>query len=199
MAVLALVAYLTFIGVAFGWRMWLQRRRTGDSGLRGLSRTAPEILAGIALFGGAIAAFLAPVAELAGALPLLRPLDRPAARVAAGMLLLVGFLVTVLAQLQMGSSWRIGVDPQETTRLVTDGVFRYVRNPIYCGMLFALAGLALLVPNVLSFAGGALVAAGLEIQVRFVEEPHLARVQGERYRSYARSVGRFVPRVGRAS
>ena len=34
---LALAVYAAFLAVAFGWRMWLQYRRTGDTGFRGFS------------------------------------------------------------------------------------------------------------------------------------------------------------------
>ena len=42
-----------------------------------------------------------------------------------------------------------------------------------------------------------LLIAGLEIQVRLVEEPHLIRTHGEAYLAWARGVGRFVPGLGR--
>lgn len=43
-----------------------------------------------------------------------------------------------------GSSWRIGVDPDERTELVTDGIFRFSRNPIYVFMVVAWLGFGLL-------------------------------------------------------
>ena len=97
----------------------------------------------------------------------------------------------------MGESWRIGVDAGEVTALVTSGVFRTVRNPIFTGMIAVSVGVALMVPNAAAFAGLALLVLGLEIHVRYVEEPHLLAVHGDRYRSYASSAGRFVPRLGR--
>ena len=75
----------------------------------------------------------------------------------------------------MGESWRIGVDEQERTALVTSGPFAVVRNPIFAGMLPASLGLALLVPNVVALAGLAALLVALEIQVRLVEEPYLMR------------------------
>jgi protein-S-isoprenylcysteine O-methyltransferase Ste14 len=54
------------------------------------------------------------------------------------------------------------------------------------------------VPNVVAAATLAALVAGLETQVRLVEEPYLARVHGDRYRRYAAATGRFVPGVGRA-
>ena len=40
------------------------------------------------------------------------------------------------------------------------------------------------------------LVAGVELQVRFVEEPYLARTHGDTYRDYCRRVGRFIPGVG---
>jgi protein-S-isoprenylcysteine O-methyltransferase Ste14 len=111
--------------------------------------------------------------------------------------MLAATALTALAQLQMGDSWRIGVDPRESTALVTHGLFRAVRNPIFSAMGMAVLGLALVIPNALSFLGFALVALGLELHVRGAEEPYLLRLHGERYRAYAARVGRFLPGVGR--
>ena len=96
----------------------------------------------------------------------------------------------------MRDSWRVGVDSRESPSLVTVGLFGVVRNPIYSGGLLAAAGFLLMVPNVLSAAAFGLLLAGLQIEVRGVEEPHLTRIHGETYLAYARTVGRFVPGVG---
>jgi protein-S-isoprenylcysteine O-methyltransferase Ste14 len=40
---------------------------------------------------------------------------------------------------------------------------------------------------------------GIEIQVRRVEEPHLATTQGPAYSDYCSRVGRFVPGLGKKS
>jgi protein-S-isoprenylcysteine O-methyltransferase Ste14 len=42
-----------------------------------------------------------------------------------------GLIGTYRAQLDMGRSWRIGVDAEEHTDLVADGLFRHARNPIF--------------------------------------------------------------------
>jgi len=97
----------------------------------------------------------------------------------------------------MGESWRGDVDASIRTPLVTRGPFRLVRNPIFSGAALTATGLALVVPNVLSLAMLVLFVAGLEIQVRLVEEPYLLRVHGDAYRRYAERTGRFLPGVGR--
>ena len=97
----------------------------------------------------------------------------------------------------MGTSWRIGVDPGERTELVTNGPFALVRNPIFAAMLPTALGLTLLVPSWIAIAGFVGLLVALELQVRVVEEPHLLRVHGASYASYAARVGRFVPGLGR--
>jgi protein-S-isoprenylcysteine O-methyltransferase Ste14 len=72
-----------------------------------------------------------------------------------------------------------------------------VRNPVFAGSAITVLGLALVVPNVVSLLMLIAFLAGLEIQVRLVEEPYLLRVHGDAYRAYARRTGRFVPGVGR--
>ena len=112
------------------------------------------------------------------------------------MVATVGIAATVYAQLEMGDSWRIGVDQRETTTLVHTGVFRRIRNPIYAAMSTFGIGIALVTPNVAAWAGVILLVATVELQVRRVEEPYLLRTHGDAYRAYAASVGRFVPGVG---
>jgi protein-S-isoprenylcysteine O-methyltransferase Ste14 len=89
------------------------------------------------------------------------------------------------------------VDPTEETALVSGGLFRWVRNPIFTSMLLLLAGLALIAPAAPSVASFFVALAGLELQVRLVEEPYVSRVHGEAYRAYAARVGRFLPCIGR--
>jgi protein-S-isoprenylcysteine O-methyltransferase Ste14 len=196
---LGLTLYVAFLAVALGWRSWLQYRRTGDHGFRGLARPVGSIAwyGGAALSIGVGSAVLAPLAELAGLVVPWPALESPWAHLVGMLTAMTGIALTVLAQLQMGKAWRIGVDPEERTALVTDGLFQYVRNPIFLGMLLSMAGLVLLVPNPIALGALALSLIGIEIQVRKVEEPYLVRAHGERYVTYARDVGRLFPGVGR--
>jgi protein-S-isoprenylcysteine O-methyltransferase Ste14 len=97
----------------------------------------------------------------------------------------------------MGESLRIGVDPAERTALVTDGPFRWVRNPIYSAMLVYVAGIVLLVPNVVSLVAFVSLALGMDLHVRLVEEPYLRATHGASYAGYASRVGRFLPGIGK--
>ena len=155
------------------------------------------MLTTVALGAGAGVSILSPVLVLAGVISTSRALDSSALAALGVGLLAAGLGITVKAQLDMGASWRIGVDPGERTALATRGLYRHVRNPIYTGMVLVWIGEALLVPNALSLAGTLLMIAAMETVVRGVEEPYLLGAHGEGYRAYARSVGRFVPGIGR--
>ena len=126
------------------------------------------------------------------------PLDVDALHVLGIALAALGGLAVFLAQLGMGASWRIGVSDDQGTDLVTGGWFSWVRNPIYSTMIVGWIGFALMVPTWLAFAAVVVIALGLELQVRFVEEPYLRRTHGSEYGAYASRVGRFVPGFGRS-
>jgi protein-S-isoprenylcysteine O-methyltransferase Ste14 len=199
MTATALAIYLLFALLALVWRGWLQYRRTGDHGFRGLSGRFGSIewLGGCLVTLGAFASPWAAVAELRGdavGMHFFLPTPLRAAGIA---LMVLGLVMTLVAQLEMGASWRVGVDASEATELVTTGVFRWVRNPIFAAMLALSLGLVLAVPNLIACAAFIASLAGIELHVRAVEEPYLTRVHGERYLAYARRVGRFVPGVGR--
>jgi protein-S-isoprenylcysteine O-methyltransferase Ste14 len=195
----ALVIYALFAWLALVWRGWRQYRRTGDHGFRGLSGRlgSMEWFGGVLVALGALTAAAAIVAGLTDGDSSFRLILPQPVRFSGLALMLVGLWLTLAAQVEMGASWRVGVDPAEATELVTTGLFRWVRNPIFAAMLTVFLGVVLVLPTIM--AAFALVAslAGIEIQVRLVEEPYLLRVHGERYRSYARRVGRFVPGFGR--
>lgn len=201
MPTLALVLYVAFLAVAFGWRSWRQRQVTGSTGFHGISgRPGSGEWWGGVLFVVAIAlGILGPLLQLADVLGPIAALDGGGAHAVGIVLAVAGIGLTVLSQRAMGTAWRIGIDAGAPTDLVTDGVFSLVRNPVFSAMIVCAAGLTLLVPNVASLAGLVALVVAVELQVRRAEEPFLTRTLGARYRDYARRTGRFVPGVGRLS
>ncbi|OBI98642.1 isoprenylcysteine carboxyl methyltransferase [Mycobacterium alsense] len=194
---MALVLFAIFGVLGFGWRSWLQYRRTGSTGFRGISVGGwLERAAGIGFVVALAVAVSAPILQEIGAVQPVRVLNEVWVQTIGIVVATVGIAATVYAQLEMGDSWRIGVDTSETTTLVHTGVFGRIRNPIYTAMFTFGIGIALVTPNVVALAGLVLLVATIELQVRRVEEPHLLRTHGEAYREYAASVGRFVPGVG---
>lgn len=198
MDAVALGLMTVWILLAFVVRSVIQYRTTGDSGIRRGMLTAPigsaESIAGWAFVVALVSAFAAPALALGGVGPVWHSpgLERVGLVVA-----LIGVVATFLAQVDMGRAWRIGVDPEERTELVTDGAFALARNPIFTAMLVTGGGFALMVANWVALLGFGLLVLAIELQVRLVEEPHLRRSHGEAYAAYERQVGRFVPGLGR--
>jgi protein-S-isoprenylcysteine O-methyltransferase Ste14 len=195
------LALLALYGLlAFGVRIAFQLNRTGSTGFAGLHgspgsvRWACELglatLVVLCLAGG-------PILQLLDGLPPIGVLDGSFAGALGVTLASLGIATTVLAQFAMGDAWRIGVEESEQTDLVTGGPFTIVRNPIYTAMIPAFTGIALLAPNIVTLTGAMLVVVALELQTRLIEEPHLAAIHGEQYATYAASVGRFLPGIGR--
>ncbi|QBX57294.1 isoprenylcysteine carboxylmethyltransferase family protein [Nocardioides seonyuensis] len=199
-AVAALAIYAVYLGVGFGLRTWLQWRRTGDTGWRGISGRfgSAEWWAGVLFTAALLAGVLGPVTALLGLEPVAALGDAVVQVVGAGVAV-AGVLATFATQLAMGTSWRIGVDETERTDLVTAGPFGLVRNPIFTAMAATGLGLALMVPNLVALLGFALLLVALQLQVRVVEEPYLVRTHGQSYAAYAATVGRFIPGLGRAT
>jgi protein-S-isoprenylcysteine O-methyltransferase Ste14 len=185
---IAAISVSVYLLLALILRPALLRWRTGKWGFNGVSGPV-----GSAGWWGGIS-FIASLVLI----PLALALESwsPAFAIPGLVVMAAGLALTLLAQSGMGASWRIGVDESDRTTLVTTGLYSCVRNPIFTGMCLFAAGVVLVWPNFVSAASLALLVLGIELQVRFVEEPYLQRVHGEAWRKWASRVGRFVPGVG---
>jgi protein-S-isoprenylcysteine O-methyltransferase Ste14 len=81
--------------------------------------------------------------------------------------------------------------------LVKSGPYRWVRNPMYIGVLSVWFGEAVLFHSVLLAGVGLLIAGIVHLFVVLYEEPTLRRQFGESYATYVRTVPRWLPRVPR--
>jgi protein-S-isoprenylcysteine O-methyltransferase Ste14 len=198
-AALALILYVLYLALAFGLRTAIQLRSTGSSGFHGIDGEIGSVtwLAGVGFVVALVLGLAAPVLALLDVVSPIDALDRRGLHATGIALAVTGTVATLLAQFAMGDSWRIGVDPQERTALVTSGPFALVRNPIFAAMLPTALGLVLMVPSAIAILGLVVLIASLEVQVRIVEEPYLRSVHGQRYADYARRVGRFLPGLGK--
>ena len=81
---------------------------------------------------------------------------------------------------------------EKTTRLVTVGIYRYIRHPMYSSLLFLAWGVFFKAP---SWVGGglALAATGFLVAAGRMEEAENTRYFGEAYRAYIRRTKMFVP------
>jgi len=106
-------------------------------------------------------------------------------------LLFISLLWTVIAQGHMKNSWRIGIDNDTKTELVTTGLFSVSRNPIFFGMILSLVGLFLTTPNALTALFLIVGYILIQIQIR-LEEEFLEKEHKQNYFDYKQRVRRLI-------
>jgi protein-S-isoprenylcysteine O-methyltransferase Ste14 len=96
-----------------------------------------------------------------------------------------------------GRGTPLPLDPPKA--LVSRGLYRVVRNPMYVGVALVLAGEALLMESLSLWLYTALVWVGFHSFVVLYEEPSLKRRFGPAYEEYREAVPRWIPRIGEGS
>lgn len=76
--------------------------------------------------------------------------------------------------------------------LVTAGLYRYSRNPMYVGVLLILGGWATLYSSITLAIYALLIATAFQLRVVYGEEPWLARTHGDAWTTYRQQVRRWV-------
>jgi protein-S-isoprenylcysteine O-methyltransferase Ste14 len=87
-------------------------------------------------------------------------------RTLAGSFCVTGLLIAIWARATLGSNWSSSVTLKKDHELVTRGPYRFVRHPIYTGLLFMLSGTALISGRLGAIAGLAFGFLGLWIKLR---------------------------------
>ena len=187
---------LAYVTAAFVWRSFVVWKRTGVNPVvfKGSDSAHDFIGRVFKVLFGVIVAVVVIYAFVPGAYQYLMPIpwfERTWIKSTGIVLLLLSLAWTILAQAQMGNSWRIGIDAEHSTELVQRGVFTISRNPIYVGMLVTLLGLFLVVSNVGTLLILLVGIILIGIQVR-LEEEYLTRTHGDKYVEYRRSVRRWI-------
>lgn len=187
---------IVFFVVAFLWRSYLVYKRTGinpyvvgksDRPIDFIEHYYPIPLVIIALttlvysFCPSVYPYATPIGWL----------DNPIVQLVGLLLMLFALAWTAMAQMQMGKSWRIGIDQDNKTELVENGLFKVSRNPIFLGMRIALFGFFLTLPNAFTLVAVVLADILMQIQVR-LEEEYLTAQHAEAYREFCGRVRRWI-------
>jgi protein-S-isoprenylcysteine O-methyltransferase Ste14 len=116
-------------------------------------------------------------------------------RFLAAAVAVASLLVTVRCWARMGSDWRMDVSVSRPTNLITDGLFRHIRHPIYAFSVLLMLCTAAIVPTPPVLAVAAVHVVLMNLKARN-EERHLLSTHGDAYRRYLQRTGRFFPRPG---
>ena len=115
--------------------------------------------------------------------------------VAGVICLAIGLWLFYRSHADLGANWSVTLEVREQHRLITQGVYRRIRHPMYSALLLYSAGQALVIPNWV--AGPAnLVAFAILLSLRVhPEEQMISEAFGEAYAEHAARTKRLVPGV----
>lgn len=119
-------------------------------------------------------------------------LSSPEFQISGFVLSILCLVFMTLARLNLGSSWRVGLDHGSTDELITHGFYRHIRNPYFTFMLAFQCALILVSPNALIIFAFIQSTILLGLQARH-EEIFLLEKYGDEYSVYKNRTGRFLP------
>ena len=109
-----------------------------------------------------------------------------------GLILVSISLILGLASLiTMRDSWRVGIRPEQRTDLITNGVFRFSRNPYFLSYILIFLGCFLVIPTYV-FLIIYLIWILLTHLMILDEEKHLINQHGDSYKEYKNRVNRYL-------
>ena len=117
-------------------------------------------------------------------------LEYPELIIVGWICLFLSLIIVYISQSQMETSWRIGIDEENKTNLVTIGLFSISRNPIFLGLIIGNLGLFFIIPNCFTLLVISLSTISINNQIR-LEEEFLKREFGDEYEKYSKKVRRW--------
>ncbi len=121
------------------------------------------------------------------------PGDHATYRMVAAVLMVTGLIVRWTAILTLRRAFTVDVAIAPDQRVVTSGLYRWVRHPSYTGLLLVFSGMALSHGDAWALTVMCVpIVAAMGYRIR-VEEQALVQAFGAEYESYARRTRRLVP------
>jgi protein-S-isoprenylcysteine O-methyltransferase Ste14 len=109
-------------------------------------------------------------------------------------LLLVGLLLTVWARRHLATNWSGTVTLKQGHELIRTGPYRWVRHPIYSGLLLGFLGTAIARGELRGFLGLALILAAFVRKLRIEERWMREKFAGD-YERYSAEVSALIPLI----
>jgi protein-S-isoprenylcysteine O-methyltransferase Ste14 len=106
----------------------------------------------------------------------------------------VGVGISIWARLTLGANWSGVVTLKKGHELIRKGLYRWIRHPIYTGLLIAFMGTAMLKGHLRGWLGFLIVWATFYFKARR-EETFLRQEFGDGFEEHARHTGMFLPRL----
>ncbi|MGB9469763.1 MAG: isoprenylcysteine carboxylmethyltransferase family protein [Candidatus Acidiferrum sp.] len=114
---------------------------------------------------------------------------------ASGLLLTaIGVAISIWARLSLGSNWSGMVTLKQDHVLIRNGLYRWIRHPIYTGILLGMVGSAMIRGHLRGWIGVTIVLAGFYFKARR-EERFLREEFGPGFDEHSRNTGMFLPKL----
>jgi len=182
-----LIVIYAFIVMGIGFTWIIAKLIFKEGGLWGKPSINPWLF-----YSGKIALFISwGLTLIRGIVPTFGWVETPLWMSWTGACLLVaGTIVLMLSFFQLGASLRYGL-PEKETRLITTGLYRYSRNPLYMGVFIISFACIIFFPNIINIIVG-LHCIIMQLLMIKGEEKFLAATFGAEWEAYRKKVRRFV-------
>jgi len=118
-------------------------------------------------------------------------LHAQAVRILGLLLVTLGLILFILAFVNFGTSWRIGIDRKRPGQLVTSGIFAITRNPIYVAFIIIFFGIFLINGTWFFLIFALLAVVAIHFQI-LREEDFLRKQYGASYADYCKRTARYL-------
>jgi protein-S-isoprenylcysteine O-methyltransferase Ste14 len=105
-----------------------------------------------------------------------------------------GLAFAIWARAYLGGNWSSAVTVKIGHQLIRTGPYRWVRHPIYTGMISAMVGTAIVRDQVRAVIAVVLLYLGFKLKSK-IEERTMTETFGAQYEDYSRTTGAIVPRL----
>lgn len=182
-AVLILTAFYTF----YFAKLAIQRRQSIKTNQMGIGNKPKKVLLIERIMSCAtVLAFIVDVASIF----LIKEAPVTELRIVGIGIGIIGVIFFALATITMKTSWRVGI-PEEKTTLITNGIYKWSRNPAFVGFDLLYLSMCLMFFNIPLVLVSVWAAVMLHLQI-LQEENHMYHMFGSEYDAYKKHTLRYL-------
>lgn len=106
---------------------------------------------------------------------------------------IMGVTVRIVGMMTLGRFYTRTLKEVENHKLVTNGIYKYLRHPGYAGTILIFIGASLASGNIISFIVVTFLILSAYLYRIYVEEKMLIEIFGEQYKKYQKSSKKIIP------
>ena len=182
-AILILTAFYTF----YFAKLIIQRRQSIKTNQMGIGNKPKKVLLIERIMS--CATVLEVIVGVASIF-LVKQLPATEFRIVGIVIGMIGVIFFALATITMKTSWRVGI-PEEKTALITNGIYKWSRNPAFVGFDLLYLSMCLMFFNIPLVLVSVWAAVMLHLQI-LQEENHMYHMFGSEYEAYKKHTLRYL-------